>query len=511
MKKIFSLVILLGLFFHAFAQQKPLGRPLVSKIDEEIAPYITANGQTMVFMFKDSRKPDYIICYAEKRGKEWARPIEIGPANKLPKLLLKGSYCISEDGKTLYYTTKRHPSVGDYDIWMTTRNDSDVWSNPVNVTKPVNSGTADTYPSLSVDGSKLYFSRSISSGLRKEYGGCSKLMVAEKRGEGWGTPVEIKELNTGCEIAPKILADNETLIFASKRGGKSDFDLYISKKKINGKWGTPILFKPLQTPEDDVFCSFSAIQDIAYFSKSGGETQDLFMAKINEAIYQPHPINVFRYKLKANGIEDASIYIQDMKTGKTVLKDRLNTDSYVDAYLKTGTNYEVSIMERGRFLYMEYLDLEDEDRFNLFFNTVDLPKVKRGDEYPLTFKMVDKQINEERHLNELKRLAMIIDEYKGNVILQGTYQMDTTPVVPVKTDTMELPAEEIDATSLDSSAIEITEEFVEPQQSENESALEKIYKQLNRHLSDKEKFTYEMKEGMLDENETAPVLILRFE
>ena len=65
---------------------------------------------------------------------------------------------ISTDGLLLYFVSDRPGGYGEYDIWVTRRASlSDSWGPPVNLGPTVNSSSSDGGPSISADGSTLFF------------------------------------------------------------------------------------------------------------------------------------------------------------------------------------------------------------------------------------------------------------------------------------------------------------------------------------------------------------------
>ncbi|MDQ3191708.1 MAG: OmpA family protein [Bacteroidota bacterium] len=71
---------------------------------------------------------------------------------------------ISEDGKTLYFSSKGHNTIGGYDIFYSKFLDGK-WSQPVNLGRPVNSMADDIYYTPIKDGKQAYFSSSRPEGL----------------------------------------------------------------------------------------------------------------------------------------------------------------------------------------------------------------------------------------------------------------------------------------------------------------------------------------------------------
>lgn len=65
---------------------------------------------------------------------------------------------VRRDGLEIFFFSDRHGTIGGPDIWSASRaSTSDAFGDPVNLGPAVNSVAADTRPSLSWDGSTLYF------------------------------------------------------------------------------------------------------------------------------------------------------------------------------------------------------------------------------------------------------------------------------------------------------------------------------------------------------------------
>lgn len=72
---------------------------------------------------------------------------------------------VRKDGLEMFFDSNRPGSVGSTDLWVSTReNTSAPWSSPVNLGAPVNTGSMEGRPSLSFDGTSLYFMSDRSGG-----------------------------------------------------------------------------------------------------------------------------------------------------------------------------------------------------------------------------------------------------------------------------------------------------------------------------------------------------------
>jgi hypothetical protein len=69
------------------------------------------------------------------------------------------------DNNTLYFSSNDSTSMGEFDIFMTVRDENGIWSQPVNLGYPINSVGDDIFYSHTSDGRKAYFTSFRKGGL----------------------------------------------------------------------------------------------------------------------------------------------------------------------------------------------------------------------------------------------------------------------------------------------------------------------------------------------------------
>lgn len=88
---------------------------------------------------------------------EWALPMNLG--NKINTPFDDDSPFIHPDGKTLYFSSTGHRTMGGFDIFVSKYNEeTKEWSAPENVGYPLNTAHDDIHFSWSADGRRVYFS-----------------------------------------------------------------------------------------------------------------------------------------------------------------------------------------------------------------------------------------------------------------------------------------------------------------------------------------------------------------
>lgn len=143
----------------------------------------------------------------------------------------------SADGKRVYFHYANYSGKEPYDIWMVQRT-SNGWSEPIHLPSPINSDFKDGSYSETKDGI-VYFCSNRPGGL-------------DNKGDIWrtrqipGEPLKVENLgatvnSSAWEAGPCIALDESYLIFTSERpGGYGYSDLYITFKKEDNSWTTPV-------------------------------------------------------------------------------------------------------------------------------------------------------------------------------------------------------------------------------------------------------------------------------
>lgn len=99
----------------------------------------------------------------------WALPENLGPSVNTP--YNEESPFIHPDARTLYFSSEGHSSMGGFDIFYSTLEDSS-WSEPINMGYPLNTAQNELYFVLSADARRGYF-----SGARNETFGDKDLYI----------------------------------------------------------------------------------------------------------------------------------------------------------------------------------------------------------------------------------------------------------------------------------------------------------------------------------------------
>ncbi len=138
------------------------------------------------------------------------------------------------DASKIYFSANKD---GNNDIFVIKRTSEGAWSEPEALPATINTTENENEPSISADNNTLYFVR-FQNVKDPE---CGTIYVARKDyNHKWKKAVKlIKPLNDGCECTPRILSDNKTLMFASKREKDKSFKIYFTKNPYGDVWYLP--------------------------------------------------------------------------------------------------------------------------------------------------------------------------------------------------------------------------------------------------------------------------------
>lgn len=348
---------------------KPMNLGLgVNSSADEYLPSLTVDDSTLLFTRKENKNEDFYVSSMGLYGK-WEKARYL-PGNINRPEYNEGAGSVSADGTTLYFTLCDRPGViGKCDIYSSERI-IDHWGTPHNLGPPINTESWESQPSISADGTTLYFSSSRPGG----YGGFD-IWKSEKNFYGnWSSPINMgSTINTpGNEISPFIHPDNETFYFSSDgligMGGK---DLYYCRKNSEGKWVKPMnLGYPINTSGDESSLIVTADGSKGLFASNnlkGFGGYDLYSFDLYTAA-KPQKVTFLKGSIadSASGSKlDAYIEIIRLRDGETVYAR--STDKATGAFLaglKLGENYAFHITKKGFLLYSENFSLTDPKKKN---------------------------------------------------------------------------------------------------------------------------------------------------
>lgn len=206
----------------------------VSTNQFEYGSSLSPDGKKFAFVRALARFEHSAIVISHKLGDTW----------QTPKLLpFSGEFhdtnpYFSKDSNIFYFTSRRPiegAGTGGFKMWQVSFN-GDQFGKPKLVPGKINGDHNVIYPTVHTN-KDIYFS-SVIEGAK----GGMDLFVSKYHPDGYGAPIEIAELNTTKSDAdPELSTDGKLMFFTSMRaGGLGHYDLHVSVKQKDGKWGEPI-------------------------------------------------------------------------------------------------------------------------------------------------------------------------------------------------------------------------------------------------------------------------------
>jgi Tol biopolymer transport system component len=150
----------LFIFSGTFAQvpKKRLPQNINVPTYSHIFPSLSGDGNQIIFLTNYSNSEGFETKYSTKNGAEsWEDPEVLSSINR-PGQDHIGSFCLSYDGKFVVFASRRTPTIGNFDIFISEKV-GNYWTQPKNPGKPLNSPAHEGNPSLSPDGKSIYFTR----------------------------------------------------------------------------------------------------------------------------------------------------------------------------------------------------------------------------------------------------------------------------------------------------------------------------------------------------------------
>ncbi len=154
----------------------------------------------------------------------WGKAVNLGPT--INTATDDVELCISADGLSLYIDSFREGGYGSTDIWVSKRETlSDPWTEPVNLGPTINTEASESAPSISADGRVLFFSDFFAPRPGGHGGPDIWMATRVSVSDPWGEPVNLgPAINTSeMDLHPSISADGSTLYFTSSRPGSGVF------------------------------------------------------------------------------------------------------------------------------------------------------------------------------------------------------------------------------------------------------------------------------------------------
>lgn len=331
-----------------WTESRPMPEPMNTPGNEGSQSF-SADGRYMFFV--QCNNPNNIgscdIYYSIKRGNEWSYPMNLGePANSS---YWESNPVMSPTGDVIYFTTNRPGGLGDRDIWSVqvkiNANGTLTTYNAQPLGAPINTDKSEFAPFIHADNETMYFSSNGHKGM-----GGNDIFISKKDKSGkWSEPINIGyPINThGNESGFVVNGKGDKAYFASNKIEKNDKKLEIYEidlpqnlrpNPIKPKFGRVYdanTKKPLQTKIE----IFDQTTSSKYFESISDKKNGTFSALLPEKGNFGLNIEMKGYLYYTVAIDNTNdsiiVALQPMTSGSSVKLDNLYFDYDSDVILKT--------------------------------------------------------------------------------------------------------------------------------------------------------------------------------
>jgi outer membrane protein OmpA-like peptidoglycan-associated protein len=367
--------------------------PAINSDADDYWPSLNGEGNTIVFtrLLKTDQQSrtlahpqeDFFISRKDSAGWQIASPLG-PPINTFDN---EGAQSLSADGRLLFFTGCGRPDgLGSCDIYMSVKQ-NEVWSEPINLGAPVNSGAWESQPSISADGKWLYYTSNRSGGKGKmDIWRAERLGVSAKGFPVYGRISNLSTLNTqGNELSPFIHPDGKTLYFASDFWpGLGGNDLFIIELDSLGKVPPRNLGYPLNTNANEEGLMVEVSGDRAWYTASdrGFGGRDIFTFLMPENL-KPHKTSWVKCKVidrKTNRPLASDVVVNDL-TSNAQIQHQFSFENEGEFLfcLTSGHNYGFNISKEGYLFHSEnYNLLVTADRIKPLSMVISLDPIEVG-------------------------------------------------------------------------------------------------------------------------------------
>jgi outer membrane protein OmpA-like peptidoglycan-associated protein/tetratricopeptide (TPR) repeat protein len=149
---------------EAWSKPKKMNKYINTKHHESSASY-SSDGKTLYFVSnKDGgfgHHDIYVTSWDEEK-EDWGEGKNLGTV--INTKYNEEAVLIHPDGKTLYFSSQGHKTMGGYDIFKSTLNEDGSWSEPENMGYPINTIDDDVFFVINASGRRGYYSSFRSDG-----------------------------------------------------------------------------------------------------------------------------------------------------------------------------------------------------------------------------------------------------------------------------------------------------------------------------------------------------------
>ena len=425
--------------------------PQVNTENDEYFPCITADTKTLLFtrLLKDKQAfegshEDFFLSERtdiKNFNEGWGQSVPIPSINTLYN---EGAPTLSADGQTIVFTACELPGLeygetrtglGSCDLFYSFRTKSG-WTPSENFGLGINSGNWETQPSLTADGTKLYFIRGKKVKGKIEN---PNIYYSQLNAEGyWSEPTEIPGfVNTkGREESVFVHPDGQTLYFSSDgHPGMGGLDIFVSNLQANGDWSRPVnLGYPINTSANENSIQVTAQGNIALMASNregGNGGLDLYSFELPEKV-RPRFVNYvegYVYDSKTKTPLEGKFQLLNLQTGEIAAEgySNPNRNGYYLVCLPIGKDYALNVSSENYLFYSSNFSLQNSSSTEPFRKDAPLQKMDAGATIVLEnifFKTNSSNLESESFIELTKLIELLVKNETLRIRIEGHTDSD---------------------------------------------------------------------------------------
>ena len=411
----------------------------INSTSEDYGPALSASNDLLLFTSKRHKRSSGLkevdnedLMMSARDGEDWLPATPLAGINSPYN---EGSACLSPDGSTLFFARCNSPDgSGSCDLYVSSRQEDQLWSTPKNLGKHINSSAWDSHPSLSRTGDTLFFASDRLGGF-----GLSDIYYTHKDNQGqWVRPKNVGPVvNTrNSEVSPFFHPEHNVLYFSSDGHllNFGEFDIYKSYRYRN-IWNEPKNIGPLVNGEgSEFYFTIDAQSQNLYYARSVENKManlDLYSFPLPMEAKPTATINLDGSLVNSETGEPFSsgiVSIIDLDNGVEVAPKFLRPDGTFSFKLINNNNYLIIIQGDEFFRLEEVFFLSGDKTFN--FET--MPISSRIQFSNMEFENGKADIKPEMFANLDKIINFLMDNPAIHLHIEGHTDSDGNPELNTK-------------------------------------------------------------------------------
>lgn len=303
-----------------WSKAKNIGPAVNTALDEQVVGLKADGTEMLVYL---DHYDDYGNLYSSKKKGNLFQ--KITPLAEQINKKIEHSGSISEDGNTIFFIRKdKDKETESTDIFMCRKLPSGEWAEPQKLNSNVNTPFNEDFPYLAIDGKTLYFS----SEGHNSMGGYDLYKTEwDSETNNWskavnlGYPINTTDDDRSISLSP----DNRVgYISAIRPGGYGDLDIY--RIKFNDSQQQLIIYKGNITYSDSLKIPTECIATITAIEKTTNEEYSFAPNPKNGSFVLALPAGTYTIIVNSSGYKDINetIIISDIGTSTIERKKEFN-------------------------------------------------------------------------------------------------------------------------------------------------------------------------------------------